>query len=36
VIHENLSLVLQSPKGGRVNYPVAVALEGGARRTLGF
>ena len=36
VIHENLGLMLQSPEGGRVNYPVAVALKGGARRTLGF
>jgi len=36
VVHENLGLVLQAPKGRGVQYPIAVALEGSAERRLLF
>ncbi len=36
VRQKNLRLVSQTPKGGRMQNPVAVALEGAARRALRF
>ena len=36
VIDEHLGLVLQTAKGGAVDDPVAVALEGAAQRALGL
>jgi len=36
VIHEDLGFVFEAPKGGAMNYPIAIALEAGPHRMVRF